>query len=588
MSPKIATPGIRAIPSCVGASGKLRHYSGVQRPGARELVALGLVLGVVGVAFGPLTSRVGMPSGDHVDFYLRVAQYDVELREGHWPQLLPDAVRGGGHAFPRFYPPLAQFAAVAVYQAVPDIVLASHLAMFAGVLLSAATMYVLLLAITGRALPSVLGSLVYCLSPYRATQLYVRGSFAEGWALAWYPLVMLGLWQWVRLRRLPAWWPLAVAAAILSHTATSLWALPALGVVTLLISTEKPTGAAWRELRNSGTLALGLTACTLLPVAWYLSGVRAGSPDLMAATPQAIGDAAATWRHPWAMAAAEVIIAAGAVVLVRSGRVERGGLIMRLAGWSLLGQVALVAMSAAPAGAWSLVPQPWRYVQFGWRLMGPATLFAALGLGLLATRFTTRFGRVAVLVATGLVALGGLLKLRTAGVHDPSLVHSSILPWTGQPYGDLGLTRDGDYLPRDAPPMTLGATISRTRDSLIAAGALRLDEHGRPLAVRVTNQAGDVPLPLVAYDLFRVEDQNGKTLPVRSEQGQLVVAVTASVSEVRVRRHLPPVVAVGLAISGLSLLIVVFGAMRAASQKAAASSPSVLLPSLHRTPEIRD
>lgn len=534
----------------------------MRRPARKHLIALGLVLAVVGVAFGALTSRSGMPSRDHVDFYLRVDQYDAEILAGHWPQLLPDVVRGGGHAFPRFYPPLAQVAAVAVYHAAPDVVLASHLSMLFGVLLSAATMYVLLRALTGQALPAVLGALVYCLSPYRATQLYVRGAFAEGWAMAWYPLIMLGLWRWGREGRLPAWWPLAVAAAILSHTAASLWALPLLGVVALLAAAARPSIAPWRALGTSAATSLGLAAFSLLPVAWYLSGVRARHPDWMAATPEAIGSAAAIWRHSEAMGVAEAIIAAGAIVLIWSGRASRGGAIARLAGWSLLGQVALIAMSSAPGPVWALVPQPWRYVQFGWRLLGPATFLAALGLSLLATRFTTRIGRAAVIVAAGLVALGGVVQLRRAEVHDASLVHSSIIPLIGQTYGDLGLTLIGDYLPVDADPRTLGATIGHTRDSLLGAGTLRLDESGRPVAVRVTAGTSEVSLPLVAYDVFRVEDQDGEALPVRSERGQLVAAVTPAVTEIRVSRRLPPVVAAGLTISGMSLVMVLIGAAR--------------------------
>jgi hypothetical protein len=289
-------------------------------------------------------------------------------------------------------------------------------------------------------------------------------------------------------------------------------------------------------------------------VAWYLAGVRAGHLDWMAATPEAIGGAAAVWRYAEALVIAQAIITVGAIVLIWSGRSPREGATARLAGWSLLAQVALLAMSSAPGRVWALVPQPWRYVQFGWRLLGPATFFAALGLSLLATRFTTRLGRATVIAAAGLVAIGGVFQLRQAEAHNPLLVHSSMVPWIGRPYGDLGLTLGGDYLPADADPDSLGATIGRTRDSLLAAGALRLDGNGRPLAVRVATGSTDVPLPLVAYDLFRVEDQDGRALPVRSEGGQLVATVTDSVSEIRISRRLTRVVAVGLGISGISLL----------------------------------
>ncbi|HJS47620.1 MAG TPA: hypothetical protein VJ773_06510, partial [Gemmatimonadales bacterium] len=506
------------------------------RPCRRDLAALLLLLAALGGAFHALTSPVGMPSGDHVDFYLWVHQVHAELAEGHWPQVLPDAIRGGGHAFPRFYPPLAQAAAALAYPVTGNIVLASHLSVLAGVLLSAVTIFVLLRALGAGILAATLGAAVYCLFPYRATQLYVRGAFAEGWAMAWYPLVMLGVVRWTREGRLPWWWPLAVAATLLSHTASSLWALPAIGLVGLLAAPRLPDAAAWRSLAGASALSIGLAAFSLLPVAWYLPGVRAAEPGLMAATVELIGATGNVWRRLGPVAALELVIVAGAIALIRAGRGKDD--FSRLLGWGLLGHAALLAMSAAPAGAWALVPQPWRYVQFGWRLLAPATFLAALAFGLLSMRFVTGAGRATVALAGALIALGGAARLRSEGLHDPSLTQSRIVPWIGLPYGDYGMTAQGDYLPREANPDRLGPRIAFTRDSLEQAGALTLDAHGRPATVR-TSGAADVPLPLVAYDVFRVTDEGGRGVPTRSDAGQLVAIPAPTTRELRISRRLP-------------------------------------------------
>jgi hypothetical protein len=530
----------------------------VPRPSRLDLLALVLLLAALGVAFGALTSPLGMPSGDHVDFYLWVHQVNAELAEGHWPQLLPDAIRGGGHAFPRFYPPLAQAAAAVAYPLTGDIVLASHLSTLAGVLLSAITMFALLRALGAGTLAATLGAAVYCLFPYRATQLYVRGAFAESWSLAWYPLVMLGVVRWGREGRIAWWWPLAVAATLLSHTASSLWALPALGLVGLLAAPAFPAWPAWRSLAGACAIALGLAAFSLLPVAWYLDGVRAADPSLMAATADRVGATGDVWRRIGPLAALELAIVTGAIVLIRAGRGKADH--RRLVGWCLLAQAALVAMSTAPAGVWALVPQPWRYVQFGWRLLSPATFLAALAFGLLATRFTTRAGRIAITFAGVLIAIGGVARLRAEGLLDPAITQERIVPWITLPYGDYGMTGQGDYLPREADPDSLGRRIESTRDSLVAAGAIRFDRHGRPGAVR-TGESLEVPLPLVAYDAFRVTDPDGGDVPTRSDAGQLVAIPGVAVGEVTISRRLPPVVMVGIGISVVSLVVVGVGAV---------------------------
>lgn len=546
------------------------QYPSVPRISPRDIAAVALLLIAVGLAFGGLTSRFGFPSRDHVDFYLRVQQYDAELAEGHWPQLLPDAVRGGAHAFPRFYPPLAHAAAAIAYPLTGDVVLASHLATLAGVLLSAVTMFALLRVLGAGALAAGLGALVYCLFPYRATQLYVRGAFAEGWAMAWYPLVTLGLVRAVREGRTPWWWPLTVAATILSHTATSLWALPAIGGATLLAA-PRAVLSAWRSLAAGAALALGLAAFSLVPVGWYVGGVRAGDPAAMEATAEAVGSYAAAWERVWMVALVEVVIVAAAIALLRRAKGDLPG---RLLAGALLAHAALIGMGAAPAGVWALVPQPWRYVQFGWRLLGPATFLASVGFGLLAARFATPIGRAVVVAAAAILALGGVVQLRREGGHDPALTHAALLPWIGGEYGEFGLTIGGDYLPREADPATLARRVAATRDSLIAAGALTLDANGRPVGVR-TRGATEVALPLVAYDAFRLTDERGREVATRSEQGQLVAMADATVGEVRISRRLPPVVAVGIAVSLASLVMVGIGAWRASGTRTRRGGSSI-------------
>ncbi|HEX9900702.1 MAG TPA: 6-pyruvoyl-tetrahydropterin synthase-related protein, partial [Candidatus Methylomirabilis sp.] len=215
------------------------------------VVALVVGAGILALAHPSLWSRDAVMTRDHVDFYLRVHQYQRELQAGHWPQVLPDAVHGGGHAFPRFYPPVAQFAAVALNLIVGDVVRATHLAALLTVLLSGIGMFVLVRRVGGRTLPAFLAMIAYSMMPYRFMVLNVRGAFAEAWAFVWYPLVLLGVWHAIRDHRFPVWWPLTLAALLCTHAVLSLWAVPAFLAVVILV----PEVRTLRALLRPGVIA---------------------------------------------------------------------------------------------------------------------------------------------------------------------------------------------------------------------------------------------------------------------------------------------------------------------------------------------
>ena len=544
-----------AIPAGVGKNGATAHTQAVKASSIEVWAAFLGTLIVVSLGFGALASRQGMPSRDHIDFYLRVHEYDAEFRAGHWPQLLPDAVRGGGHAFPLLYPPLSHFAAAGIYRLDKDVVLAAHLSAMAAVLVGAAAMYTLLLTLTGQALPAMLSALTYSFLPYRATQLFIRGAFAEAWALAWYPFVLLGLLRWGRDGRLPGWWPLAVGAAILSHTGVSLWALPAMGLFALL-SHGAPSRAGWGDLLLSSALALGLAACYLLPVLRHLPDVRAARSEWIAATPAAIGSSVGSWRFPGPLVAAELVIVLGAFLLILRSYRESTPTWNRTIGWALLGQALFVSMSVAPESFWHVVPQPWRYLQFGWRLLGPAALMISLGIGLLAAGFRSRVGQWTIVGLIALMAVVGGGQTRRSALRDPTVTDRSVLREIRGAYSDLGFTLHGEYLPREANPESLGTMIARTREGLRQAGSEGRGQPGEVLRLTGTHSAEEIALPLVAYDLFQAIDQDGRSLDTGSRAGQLTVVTTDQTREVRVRRRMAPTLTLGLLISGISALIV--------------------------------
>lgn len=518
----------------------------------------GLLLTLVFALFLPLLQSDPVESRDHVDHYLRVEQYAAEVTAGRWPQLLPDPIRGGGHAFPRYYPPLTHFAAVPAYLLTGNAVVATHLTAVLAVLLAALAMLAFLRTAGAPPVAASLGALAYGTMPYQFTLLYVRGAFAEAMAMIWYPLLLLGGWRLMQDRTLPRWWPIVLAALLLTHTATALWAIPALGLAGLAAFGGPRVRIAWKPLVLGTLLAPGLAAFYLVPMQTGLPSVRASDPTVM-------------FIHPEDLAAiGSGLVATGPLILLVTA-MGLGGMAAlwrlraredpatRLLAASLVGLAVVVGVILAPAGPWKLVPEALRYIQFPWRLTGLLVLFASLALGLVAARFRTTLGRRVVYACLGILAIGATARAVVQARETPTLSRAQLQELLDTPYADLGLTYNGDYLPRGVEPLTLARNIDRTRNDLLEAagseGWLR-DRHGA--TARITLEApAQVLLPLTGYtDLWVVRDaRSGVTVATTSVEGQLAVMLDAGEHRLDVTERLPWPTRAGIAISILALIV---------------------------------
>jgi hypothetical protein len=103
-----------------------------------------------------------------------------------------------------------------------------------GFLVSAWGMYLLARKLCGS-LGGVLAALVYVYLPFHLATVYVRGAFAEAWAFALYPFVLLCLLEYVE-RRSPLWAAVAViSCAALASTHLGLALLYALFALVFLL-----------------------------------------------------------------------------------------------------------------------------------------------------------------------------------------------------------------------------------------------------------------------------------------------------------------------------------------------------------------
>lgn len=153
----------------------------------------------------------------------RVYQMAQALKDGQFPvRWVKDLGYGFGYPIFNFYAPLAYYVGALFNLVSFNALVATKIMFGVGVILAGVTMYFLAKEFWGEA-GGVIAALFYVYAPYHAVDIYVRGAAAEFWAMAFLPLVFLGIYQIFKGHHqgiITA--AAALAAVILSHNLTAL------------------------------------------------------------------------------------------------------------------------------------------------------------------------------------------------------------------------------------------------------------------------------------------------------------------------------------------------------------------------------
>jgi hypothetical protein len=200
--------------------------------------------------------------------------YDLEkvLREGQFPpRWLPDLGKGYGYPFFNFYPPLSYFTGLVFRFLGTSFTLANRLSFAAAGLVGGVGMFYfgrLLFGFWGGAI----AALFWLFLPYRAVDLYVRGSLAEYWGmnlLPWTFYLAKKLFDYQTLKRFLLF-TFSLFLLLVAHNAVSLissiWLV--VFIIFLLVVNRDWSGKSFRQkslLAVSFLLALGLAAFFIFP-----------------------------------------------------------------------------------------------------------------------------------------------------------------------------------------------------------------------------------------------------------------------------------------------------------------------------------
>ena len=357
------------------------------------------------VAIWPFISRAALPQQTDAELHIfRLAELSRLVRGGVWyPRWAPDFYYGYGYPIFNYYAPLTYYVGL-----LPMLLLGASavqgvkFVFVLGLLLAGLGMYGFVRDNWGRN-AGILAAAVYVYAPYlQYVDPHARGDLAESFSFG---LLPLAFWALDRLRRQPttANWlaaALLTAAIILAHNLMAMVSFALLLAWWLWWLGALPRAARWRLLAAL-LLGVGMSAFFWLPVALEQDAVNLGNL-IGAGSHFDVRNHFLSWgvllapsrRLDWGATEAEFVFNLGLGAWLLAG----GGLVALLQG--RVGQRRQAAFFAAAAAALLFLMLPistwvWEtaplllFLQFPWRLLGPAAAMLAVLAGVGAAAWLT-------------------------------------------------------------------------------------------------------------------------------------------------------------------------------------------------------
>ncbi|MBK6710577.1 MAG: YfhO family protein [Chloroflexi bacterium] len=524
----------------------------------QRLLAPLAILALSLVAIYPLF-KGSLPCSDDAAFHLlRLTQLDHLLRQGVvYSRWAPDMAQGYGFPFFNFYAPLSYYLAEAVSFLAQNLNLGMRLTLALGVYATGLAAY--LLARDHFSRPAALVTAVATIyAPYYAFDIYFRGNLAE--SMAW-PLFPLALWAMGRLvRTRQTRWLLtttfAYAAILLTHNVFALIFSPLLALYGLweIVNCQRSTANGQQVSINHWLLTighallplflgLGLAAFFWLPAFLERSLVHSDRllvPPIFVywgnfvtlgeifAAPQTVRPDLLNPSPARALGLVPLLLALPALLF--GWRRFRDGRRRQIAFFGLATAVYVFLMTAVSRPIWDNLPLI-EFVQFPWRLLGPAALTLAVLVGasvdVLASQVSRRLIFAALFITALVLADLTWLDARFCpGLANPTIAEMQEFE---RQSATIGTTAKGEYLPRtveympDQPavepfaplpdtavlqsasraPLHFQAAISATEPFTLTANVFdyagwRAEVDGRAVPITPTTGTGLISLPIPA------------------------------------------------------------------------------------------
>jgi hypothetical protein len=528
--------------------------------------------------------------------FYRLAQLDRAVAHGLlYPRWLPDLGFGFGFPLFNYYAPFSYYVVLPLTRLGIPVETAVRVSYILALLLLAGGLYWWAARLFGRE-AGVVAALTAVYAPYLLFDVHHRGVLPEVWGLAWLALALAAL-HWLWSRPGPAGLGLlafSYAGLLLSHNILALVGTPLLLGYLLFLwwSTPQPPTPIPQpptpipQSLLALLLGLGLSAFFWLPAFFerdlvqihklydsanfYYGNHFLAWNDLLA-LPQTAVPAQVNPAIPFAFGLLPLLLA---VLNLLPGDRDRSANAHRLALALLVGLFSLLMLPLS-LPAWDRLPLV-EFIQFPWRLLGPATLLLAALAGAGIARLPQRWRGPGAVVGSGAMLLLALPWLFPGSIER--LADPTPLDVIGHEIetGALGTTAAGDYLPVQVEQLPAADRLlplyeTAAPDYLIA----RLDPEQLPPDVAILDAAYGLTAATIHY---RAESEgtavfhwfyfpgwqaeiNGRAHPLTAShpQGLLQVDLPAGEHRLHIEFGTTPLRRGATAVSWLSLLLLLAG-----------------------------
>lgn len=378
------------------------------RPSYRLAAALALATTVFAIA--PVLHVGWWESHDMVAYPVRLIELCRAWSAGTvWPRWAVDTYGGRGSPLFNFYPPGAVVPGAPLYLLGTTAYFAMKAAVFFYTAVGLFAAFLVGELLTGRRDAGIVSMAAFATTPYRYTQLVIRGDLAEYCATS---LALLALYAYLSIDRRGAtprrclFAACAHASIVLTHTVTGQWSTELLG---LLVGAWM--AKAWHRGERHAVVtyaltfggALGLTCIYVVPALWerHLVRVVAMATGHFATENNFVTELQALLQPGFFFVgwAALVVLPCGLIGAARSRRLD-------LLACTAVSVALLVLMNRVSAPLWRVLPFG-HYTMFPWRLLGllAVTLCPLVALlWQLAVRERTRATDLALLACIAMLA----------------------------------------------------------------------------------------------------------------------------------------------------------------------------------------
>lgn len=318
----------------------------------------------------------------------RVVVMGKALKQGQFPvRWVSDLGYGYGYPIFNFYGPLPYYIGGGLYALGVGSVEATKIMFGIGMVLAPITLF-LLVESTWGFFAAIAAGVLFMYAPYHAVEAYIRGSVGEYWAIAFVPLIILGIYK----KRLLLG-SLGLAGAILSHTILGFITAGVVGIAGLMYFLKKRD---W-HIPMMMVCGLGLSAFFWLPAMVEISYTSVSQMIDSASTTffdhfVCIGQ---LWNSPWGFAGSapgcvdgmsfklgkvQMLVFACALIAYgvfrRRNHLKEKTMFMLFSVLGLGFCVFLMLQISMPL--WKLFPFT-SYIQYPWRLLSFAMMCIAIG-----------------------------------------------------------------------------------------------------------------------------------------------------------------------------------------------------------------